>query len=170
MSVRIDNRIFVDYSSTSSLRAIDAVLPTSGKPKQQLDSIFEDDERLRAFTIDWISRKLKDSQIYESGVNGEFLSSLAGFGDSSEIARNIVADFVALPYDYIVSLPLPASFDQLASSLADSKRANPRVHKIDEDFRAKFRPSDAVSEKEPNPFGSIFAVMQPRMPEDGVCL
>jgi hypothetical protein len=153
------------------MRVLDAVLPTSGKPKQQLDSIFEDDERLRAFTIDWISRKLKDSQIYENGVSGEFLSSLAGFRDSSEIARNIVADFVALPYEYIVSLPLPASFDQLASSITDSKQANPRVHKIDEDFRAKFRSSDAVSEKEPSPFDSIFgSVGLPRMPEDGVCL
>lgn len=173
--IKVDHRQYLDYRTAYRFEGVDKVLPTSGSAKQELDTIFGDDERLPEFSTDWISRRLKESQSYEPDFKGELLSSLAGFGDLGEVAQRIAADFGALPYRYVVSLPLPDSLakplEPFAGSATDDEAPSPRLCRIDEHFKAKY---NSGTDKGEGPFSSgllgLLAVGNPLMPESGFCL
>lgn len=175
-ALRVNNRQYLDYSSARGFNALDAALPGSGATKQILEQIFGDDECLPEFSTDWISRRLKETQSYEHTASRELLSSLPEFGELRGVAQKLLGDFCALPIHYTLTVPLPDALTKtlgpFAISVNEGESSNPRLCKIDENFRAKY--DDGNADKVPNPFSSgLLAALGGRnlqLPESGICL
>lgn len=177
MSLKVDYRRYLDYSSVEGFNKLDNILPTSASIKRDLIEIFGDEDHFREFSIDWVGRHLKETQIYQLDSRSELLSSLETFHDLGDIANRIVKDFCALPYRYVVTLPLPETLsnglDPFGSFATDDEAPSPRLCEVDERFHEKFG-GITQQKHDPNSLASIFrfglADGNQQLPASGMCL
>ena len=114
-ALQVVHGAILDWQSIEALRRLDAALPD--RNRQPVPLVMMIDERpLSDFAADRIGRRLSEVGTYRDQAIPvpEPLIGVAPFVDPVPVAREVIADFISLPWDCLVSFRLP---DRLASAL-----------------------------------------------------
>ena len=106
--VRVEHRMFLDYTSTSSFRLTDTILPRTGKVRDSLRR-YIGESPLAVFLEECIGRDLFEANEYAEDATAEPLISFPGYSNPGDVAKRLIDDFQSLPWTFVVSLELPSS-------------------------------------------------------------
>lgn len=118
--LEVTHGMFLDWASTAALSPLDPALPNQDRQPISLTAMI-DERPLSDFAADRIGRRLTEVGTYvEQGIPvPEPLVGLAPFADPPPIAREVVAEFASLPWEYKFSLRLPRPIGSALENLFD---------------------------------------------------
>ncbi|UVK37386.1 hypothetical protein LHFGNBLO_004410 [Mesorhizobium sp. AR10] len=168
-AVRINNRKFIDYSSTYHLDDIDKILP-QGQVQKSVASMLGE-PKISDFALDHVSRTLFPNE-YDPDSKAVPLQELLPPETISGLANEVVDDLARLPHNYIISISLPATFgDGVKSSGFEGNASGlpnaPRLAKVDKNFQSVFK---LRSELEPQGLLSLMNGEPRNFIDDAICL
>jgi hypothetical protein len=91
------------------LQEADRALPQTGPVRERVTE-FVGENPVSTFVYHRLARELLAARDGPGGDNVVALSTLPGYADSAAVAARLIDEFESLPWDYVVSLKMPASF------------------------------------------------------------
>lgn len=118
--LRVTHGMFLDWASTPALSPLDPALPKTDRQPIPLAAML-DERPLSDFAADRIGRRLSEVGAYieQALPVPEPLASVPHFADPAPVARDVVAEFASLPWDYVFSLRLPRPIGSTLEPLFD---------------------------------------------------
>lgn len=158
--VKVENNVFLEFSSTLPLLLTNEVLPKTGKTYEHLQKYIGEDP-LFDFVYATLSRELYENGTYsaESGVRP--LSEFANYTDLNALSARLVKEFESLPWPYIVSFELAANVgEQFRTAVASySITDSLRVVAPDESFDSQYPLLSGKKERDKGLFGALSLLM-----------
>jgi hypothetical protein len=132
----VNNGQFLEYHSMECLRAGDKILPTTGRLKNELNKLLNE-EPFFEFTTDNIARTLLNTEKLSNKSSYIKLSALKAFLDISASAVSIIDAFDGLPFRYTHTFELPMKLmDHLGPANKFTEQL--RIIKPNEKFESEF--------------------------------
>jgi hypothetical protein len=111
MSVK--NGIFLDDTSViAGLFFAHQALPTTGKLNDQMLALI-DHYPFIVFAKDRLATQVSETEEYKSEPESVALTSIVGFSDQDQIAKDLVGDFCSLPWEYTFTIQLPKEVTEI---------------------------------------------------------
>jgi hypothetical protein len=172
-SITVSNGLYVDFDSMDHLFALDQRLPKQGQVRDDVNSIFGDDDPLYGFFRDRITRMLQATEKFRQGDEKRALIDFTAFADIDTVAAEMLEDFVALPRSYCITVPLPTNVAEmfLGQGMRMDFGASNSFRPIDDELRNAL-PLPKSNPGEISPFGAIFGLLStgPTWPDKGMAL
>ncbi len=118
--LQVQSRMYVLLEPHSRLAALDAAIPDAGGTRAKLVGMI-DENPAAEFVMDWVGRRLKQTEKPVFDQPPELLGTMAAFSDARAVAGEIIEDLNSLPWDYVFSFPIPKVIsDRLLAALQDT--------------------------------------------------
>lgn len=104
--VRVNNRKFLDRSSTYALFLPNTTLPDHGPLAKRLES-YVGEWPFYDFLYGSLSKELYEEGDYDASLPDASITDLDQYSDPNEAARRLVAAFDSLPWEYVFSFRMP---------------------------------------------------------------
>lgn len=110
--VQVRNGQYIHRESLGGVIEAESAMPSTGKQAEAIQQKLGDLPFLE-FVSGTISRELSETFDYNSDADLKPLTQVAGYEDVQALAQRLVDSFESLPWNYSVSMPLPAEFGKL---------------------------------------------------------
>jgi hypothetical protein len=146
--MNVENNMFITSDWLGSLSAADQALPQRGNLRDALHAYISETP-VDDFVFGILSRELHETQKYDSKAPTVKLSELPGYTDIQGIASRLIQDFQSLPWEYALSLPLPAEIGGALRTVQDRTISEEmRLPVPDGAFSIEYSPTSGIEARD----------------------
>lgn len=152
--VKVDQDVFLNFSSIVGLLIADQALPKTGKLSERLQKYLGETPFFH-FVFETVSRELSENNSYNSENAGTPLGTFPGYADLAVVAEHLVDEFETLPWPYLISFEFPASVGTPIRDVAPAYNMGSSVRIVcpDDQYDSTYPLQSGVEQRDDKLFG-----------------